>query len=222
MKFKINPLSKLVAPCFVMAIVAASSAAEASITISFTEQGNDVIAITRGSLRTAQFGSFDRSGVLGFAEGISASSEGLIAVDPAGSATGGTILDFNNNSGVFSLPDAFLVSSATPSFFTGTAFGFGFADNSLFIEDGEARNGGFDDSVGIGGASVAIIEPTTVWTFQNQTLEDIGLGFLSTPDASQIVYTDNLTGDTIIFIPEPSSMLMLALGAVGFTFRRRR
>jgi len=64
------------------------------------------------------------------------------------------------------------------------------------------------------------ISPETTFTFANQTLESIGLADLT--QEGQVVYTNTLTGDTIVFIPEPSSMMMLALGAVGFTLRRRR
>ncbi len=223
MKFSINHLSKLIAPCVAITIMAASNVAEASITISFSQQGSDVVAVASGSLRTAEFVTNDTSGQLGFADGISASSNGLVAFEPSdttgGIVTGGgNLLNFSTGSGVTSLPTNFFVSPDSTSSFTGTAFGF--ADNSLFIEQGEFDNE-FDSTLDVP-QFVSIIEPNTVWTFQNQTLSGIGLGAFSTAGFSQVVYTDNLTGDTIVFAPEPSSMLMLALGAVGFTFRRRR
>ena len=222
MKFSINHLSKLIAPCVAIAIMAASNAAEASITVFFFEQDNNVIARTSGSLQTGAF-----SGVTNVqAQGLSlgGGSTGLLGINDTGGFGAGGLIQVNsggrqilgNNGGL----------SVAPTSFSRDAFGFTQSpgeESLLFIANGGAQPFQVTNQQGFPQGIGALISPRTVFTFENTTLDDLGLSALVGPSVQPLtVYTDNLTGDTIVFVPEPSSMLMLALGAVGFTFRRRR
>ena len=105
---------------------------------------------------------------------------------------------------------------ASPTDFNGDSFGFDGV--SVFFGNDVSR----EIELGPGNILVNVLEPETTFIFENTTLAAIGLGALS--NTPEIVYTAG-TGDTISFVsvvPEPSSIMMLALGALGFTLRRKR
>lgn len=172
--------------------------ADAALLIGFSQNGSDVVAVTSGTLEVFSPSSMASTGDLsGGADNLFGLDSGLINV-----VTGGTA----GTSGLI----------ASPTDFNGDSFGFDGV--SVFFGGDVSR----EIELGPGNILVNVIEPETTFIFENTTLAAIGLGALA--DTPEIVYTSG-TGDTISFVsavPEPSSIMMLALGALGFTLRRKR
>lgn len=180
--------------------------ANAALLITFYQDGSDVKAVTSGELSvgTGTLQVADSSALL---DGSSTSLQGVHARSDQST--------YDIYSGGSST-DSDLIAS--PDYFTGDTFGY--TGTQVIANDDIESFDGLDDDNQI----VNVLNPSTTWVWENTTLSDIGLGGLST--TSEVVYTSS-AGDTISFasttsVPEPSSILMLALGAVGFTLRRRR
>ena len=171
---------------------------DAALLIEFSQNGSDVVAVTSGTLEVFGASSMASTGDLsGGADNLFGLDNGLINVVTGGmAATSGLI--------------------ASPTDFNGDSFGFD-GVSVFFGQDVDVEN-----ELGTGGVLINVLEPETTFIWENTTLAAIGLGALS--NTPEIVYTAG-TGDTISFVsvvPEPSSIMMLALGALGFTLRRKR
>ena len=172
--------------------------ADAALLIGFSQNGSDVVAVTSGTLEVFSPSSMASTGDLsGGADNLFGLDSGLINVVTGGVASTSTLI-------------------ASPTDFNGDSFGFDGV--SVFFGGDVSR----EIELGTGGVLINVLEPETTFIWENTTLAAIGLGALS--NTPEIVYTSG-AGDNISFVsvvPEPSSIMMLALGAFGFTLRRKR
>lgn len=181
-----------------MGFLALSNAAQAVVLVTFSQSGNDVIATLSGSLLLPQ--DSDRN-----------LDDSLGALDASGTinslyylfSSPATYDEYTNGQSFAS------GLSQTPNSFSGSV-GFGYALEYVLVE-GSSSPGD-------------TITPTGTWTWNNTTLAAIGLGSLTTTPV--IVHRlAPSSDDTIQFVstvPEPSSSVLLGLGATALVFRRRR
>ena len=191
------------APCSLlfaglMGLLALSNSAEAVVLVTFSQSGNDVVATLSGSLLLPQDSDRNLDDSLGAldASGTTNSLYYLFS-SPA------TYDEYTNGQSFAS------GLSQTPNSFSGSV-GFGYAFEYILVE-GSSSPGG-------------TLSPTGTWTWNNTTLAAIGLGSLmSTPViVHRMAFSSDDTIQFVSTVPEPSSSVLLGLGATALLFQRRR
>ena len=185
------------------------SVAQGQVVYSFAET-------TNGNVVATLSGSFDTNGLTLLTDGINVidttpnfvvgNRSQLAATDEVNQQYDVYDLGQNFDSGLGVLPGG--VQSVDPDSHT-LSFSFGYANQYLLIGGGLANNAIFNPTGAVFGTM----------TWNGVSLNDMGLGHLTT--TPQVVYQNN---DTISFVtvPEPSSSMILGLGTMLFTLKRRR
>lgn len=191
-----SPRSILAAGAFTL--LSLSDSAQAVVLVTFAQSGSNVTATLSGSLRLPTFASR-------FVDEGSPSPYAVLGSTDSLSATVApdlidVYLGTHFSSGLNQNPDSFsdLVS-------------FGYAGLFLIV------NSTIEPS--------STIMPTGFWQWNNKTLADIGLDYLTTTPVIVYETGGSVRTDTIQFVaavPEPSSAALLGLGAATLAFRRRR
>jgi len=181
------------------AIAMAAVPAQAAVTFTFSQVGNDVVLTGSGSYNLANATLINVANLSGFVN----SSSGALAVGPFGPVQ---LYGLSTNAGSFGT-GGFV--EGTPD--TGQRFGL-----NAFAQGGYV-------SVFDGYVSGTALSGTT--TFANQTFASLGL----TPGSyTYRIPNDSVTvvipGAVPGAVPEPATwaMMLLGFGAIGFSVRRRR
>lgn len=177
--------------------------AQGAVVVYFHQDGNDVKATAKGDLKVLN-GSLSA----GLGEKLIGQADTLV-----GLKNGVLVYSLTNGTSQLSSLDT------SPTSFTGASFGY--ENNVLYYEFDSVTESVFDSQLN---QVVSTVELETTWVWQGVTLNGIGLAGLTATE--QLVYTVGSTNDTISFalttVPEPSSVVTLAVAALGFLVMRKR
>lgn len=194
MKLRKNTIALAAAACLLLGV----NASDAAVTLTFAQVGQNVTATWSGSILTFTNGG----GLFGAGQFPNPGTATVGSQAISGSSAGGeSVRTFG--SGGTSTPTILLPASGT---YVGSTFGF--SNTTLYYPDSAAGT---------------VFSPSGTMTFANTTLAAIGAASFN----NTLAFTGagNTGGDREIrltTIPEPSSILLLGLGAAGFVTRRQR
>jgi hypothetical protein len=181
------------------AILTMTLAAPAAITIQFAQVGNDVVATGLGSANITGLTNLTPDPLTGSQVNLEASSGNF-----RGGATGVNFTIYSGISGPANFGPG-TSGNNIPTSVSGDYFGLTAFNGRLFVPGGYV--------------SGTALSNTATWT--NRTLANLGLS----PVGSSFTYTwgsgANADSLTVAVVPEPSSALLVGLGAVCVALMRR-